>query len=98
MAQEEHTTTIDGHDPQYRYYLTTLDNPFDPVDDPDAWLLFDKLHHYNCNELVARFARTSDELSDSENQKEIRHAIARFIALEPTNNYIMLMKPMPKAL
>lgn len=80
---------------QQRYYLTTVDNPFDPVDELDSWLLYDKLNGYNSNELLARFARTSDELSDSENQLEIRNAIARIIALDPLNIYKMVEKPMP---
>lgn len=76
----------------HRYYLSTVDNPFDPLSEFDSWLLFDKLHGYNSNELLARFARTSDELSDSENQKEIRGAIARIIALDPFNLYVMIDK------
>ena len=79
----------------YRYYLTTVDNPFDPVEQQSSWLLYDKLNGYDRNELLSRFARTSDELSDSENQKEIRGAIARIIALDPLNIYTMLKKPMP---
>ena len=81
---------------QMRYYLTTVDNPFDPVDEQDSWMLYDKLHGYDSNEMLARFARTSDELSDGENQSEIRRAIARIIALDPFNIYKMLAKPMPK--
>lgn len=81
---------------QMRYFLTTVDNPFDPVDEQDSWMLFDKLNHYDSNEMLARFARTSDELSDSENQKEIRRAIAKIIALDPCNVYKMVEKPMPQ--
>ena len=81
---------------QMRYYLTTIDNPFDPVDEQDSWMLYDKLNGYDCNETLARFARTSDEISDSENQNEIRSAIARIIAPDPCNIYKMIAKPMPK--
>ncbi len=80
---------------QYRYYLTTIDNPFDPVDQLDSWLLYDKLNHYDSNELLARFARTSDELSDSVNQEEIRMAILKIMALDPNNIYTMVKKPLP---
>ena len=81
---------------QYRYFLTTIDNPFDPVDQQDSWLLFDELNNYKSNELLAKFAKTSDELSDAEVQEEIKRAIARIIAHDPLNIYVMVRKPMPK--
>ena len=80
---------------QSRYYLTTVDNPFDPVDQQYPWLLWDKLNGYDSNEMLARKARTSEELSDAENQQEIRRAIAEIIALDPNNVYTMIEKPMP---
>ncbi len=80
---------------QYRYYITTVDNPFDPVDQQDSWLLYDKLNHYDSNEKLALLARTSDELSDSVNQEEIRRAILKIMALDPNNIYTMVKKPLP---
>lgn len=80
---------------QLRYFLTTIDNPFDPVDQQDSWLLYDQLNNYRSNELLSSFARTSDELSDSDNQQEIRDACLRIMALDPNNIYIVVAKPMP---
>lgn len=80
---------------QLRYFLTTVDNPFDPVDQQDSWLLYDQLNGYKSNELLASFARTSEELSDYENQLEIREACLRIMALDPNNIYVMVAKPMP---
>lgn len=80
---------------QYRYFLTTIDNPFDPVEQQDSWLLYDKLNGYNSNEMLAKFANTSDELSDSITQTNIKDAIARIIALDPNNIYKVVRKLMP---
>ncbi len=78
---------------QYRHYLTTIDNPFDPVDQQESWRLFDKLHHYDSEEKTARLACTSDEHSDSLNQQYIREAILELMAADPLNIYIMVQKP-----
>ena len=80
---------------QYRYYITTTDNPFDPCDQFESWLLYDKMMGYDTLETLARFARTSDELSPSENQHEINEAITRIIVLDPLNMYKRVRKPMP---
>ena len=76
----------------YEYRLTTKDNPFDPFTQYDSWLNFDRLHaveHGNVytDQLLARFARTSDELSDSEYNDEINDAITRIIVVDPLDIY-----------
>ena len=78
---------------KYSYFITTVDNPFDPCDEFDSWLLYDKMHGYDSLELLARFARTSEELSDGENQFEINQAITRIIVLDPFNIYKRIKKP-----
>lgn len=81
---------------KYRYRLTTVDNPFDPFEQYESWLLYDKLHHYNTPETVAAFARTSDNgLTDSLNHEEINDAITRIIVLDPCNMYIRVRQPIP---
>lgn len=80
---------------QYRYYLTTFDNPFDPVDQQDSWMLYDKLNNYDSNEKLASLAKTSDELIDNVNQEDMRMAILKIMALDPNNIYTMIKKPMP---
>lgn len=65
------------------YGLTTKGNPYNVFDDYINWMNFDHQKGYNTSELLARIARTSDELSEEENQKEIERAIDEIINLHP---------------
>ena len=67
--------------------LTTFDNPYDPFEDFTSWLLFDNEKGYNTCNYLARIAKTSDELSDQENNKEIERAIDEIIYYDPFNMY-----------
>ena len=71
----------------YDIMLTTIDNPYDPFEQFDAWNLFDVLKGYNCCAYLARVARTSDELSDAENLEEIERAIDEIIKNDFMNIY-----------
>ena len=59
--------------------LTTVDNPFDPIKQFDQWFLFVVEKGYNSSAYLARIARTSEQLSDSENESEIERAIDEII-------------------
>ena len=59
--------------------LTTVDNPFDPIKQFDQWFLFDVEKGYNSSAYLARIARTSEQLSDYENESEIERAIDEII-------------------
>lgn len=79
--------------------LTTFDNPFNPIDDFDSWFSFEVENGYNTNGYLARFARTSDLLSDEENRAEIERAIDEAIETDPTCLYRKIEegeKPDPK--
>ena len=67
--------------------LTTFDNPFDPFDEFDSWYRFDVDKGYNSCSFLDRIARTSDQLSDFENEKEIERAIDEIIIYDPLNIY-----------
>lgn len=62
-----------------RFMLTTIDNPFDPFTEFDKWNQFDiEKGYYSCS-LLARIAKTSDSLTDYENELEIERAIDAII-------------------
>lgn len=67
--------------------LTTIDNPFDPFDQFDSWYQFDVDKGYNSCSYLARIARTSDQLSDAENEKEIERAINEILKYDFMNIY-----------
>lgn len=70
-----------------KYMLTTFDNPFDPFEQFDSWFLFDTEKGYNTCAYLARVARTSDQLSDKENETEIERAIDEIIKYDFMNIY-----------
>ena len=65
--------------------LTTIDNPFHPFNEFDLWLKFDKLHCYNSSELLDRFVRTSDALSDADQELAYEEAIDHIVESEWLN-------------
>lgn len=67
--------------------LTTNDNPFDPFDQFDSWFMYDVDNGYNSCAFLDRVARTSDSLSDGENEAEIERAIDEIIKYDPLNIY-----------
>ena len=69
------------------YMLTTKDNPFDPFEQFDSWFLFDVEKGYNSCAYLARIARTSDQFSDKENEKEVENAIDEIIKYDFMNIY-----------
>ena len=62
-----------------RCAITTVDNPYDPIDNFNEWFLFDIEKGYNTCGYLARIAKTSEQLSDSENDEEIEKAINEII-------------------
>ena len=67
--------------------LTTTDNPFDPFKQFDSWFLFDVEKGHNTCSYLGRIARTSEQLSDQENDEEIERAIDEIIKLDFMNKY-----------
>lgn len=67
--------------------LTTIDNPYDPFDEFDQWLQFDTEMNYGTCSFLDRVARTSDSLSDTENEQELERAIDEIILYDPANKY-----------
>lgn len=69
------------------YMLTTIDNPFDPFDQFDSWLQFDKEHRYNSSERLMRIAKVSDDMTQHEIDLETERAIDEIIKYDFVNIY-----------
>lgn len=72
--------------------ITTLDNPFDPIDEFDDWYRFDTDKGYNTCAYLDRIALTSDSLSEQENLNEIERAIDEIIKFDFENKYKKVKK------
>lgn len=70
-----------------RFLLTTVDNPYHPVDDFEKWLAFDEEHGYYTNQRIAKVQQTSRYLTDAENQRIINGIIDDFIRLDELGLY-----------
>jgi hypothetical protein len=72
--------------------LTTIDNPFDPFTQWDEWKRFDEdMKYYTC-EYLARIAKTSDDLSDADNESAIEDAINEIVSLNILGVYRKVFK------
>ena len=67
--------------------ITTVDNPYDPSNQLDSWFLYDVTMNHNTCALLGRIARTSDQLSDAENDAEIERAIDDIIKYDVEKIY-----------
>lgn len=77
---------------QQQCMLTTIDNPFDPFEQFHSWFLFDVEKGYNTCAYLGRIARTSEQLSDEENDIEVERAIDEIIKYDFMNIYKKVKK------
>lgn len=59
--------------------LTTIDNPFDPIDNFDEWYAFDMQKGYNSCAYLARIVSDSNKFIDEEIRKDTEEAIDEII-------------------
>ena len=59
--------------------LTTIDNPFDPFTQFDSWFQFDEEKGYHTCQFLAKIARTSSEMSDSDYELALDRAIDEIV-------------------
>ena len=67
--------------------LTTFDNPYNPITEFDKWFQYDEDDDYHSSGYLARIARTSNQMSDEENDMEIERAIDEIIDIDPFGIY-----------
>lgn len=61
--------------------LTTVDNPFNPFTQWDEWYAFDESKGYYTCAYLARIAKSSDELSEADEDLAIQLAIDEIVNL-----------------
>lgn len=59
--------------------LTTVDNPYNPFSEFEQWFLFDVEHGYDSCGYLDRIAKTSDAMTDEEEDKELERAIDEIV-------------------
>lgn len=59
--------------------LTTVDNPYHPVDQFQEWYNFDTSHGYHTLSLLARIAVVSDEMSEIDYKKDLEVAMEEIV-------------------
>ena len=70
-----------------RAMITTFDNPYDPQEEFSQWFIFDVTKGYNTCAYLSRIAKTSEQLSDEENERENERAIDEIIKYDFMNIY-----------
>ncbi len=64
--------------------ITTVDNPFHPIDDFDRWLSYDIANGYNTANYLANIAHVSDLLPNKYNDEEVERSIDEIVGTNPT--------------
>lgn len=75
------------------FLLSTSDNPFCPFYQFNDWLRFDEDSQYFTLSYLASIARTSDDLSDEDNDRATLSAMNDILQLNLTGNYIKVFRP-----
>jgi len=64
-------------------YVTTYDNPWDPVTQWDDWMRRDMDLGYNSVAYLDRITDTNDDMTEEEYQREMEQAIDRMVMMQP---------------
>jgi hypothetical protein len=68
--------------------LTTVDNPWNPFTNFDEWDAWDRAHGYHTTAFLARVARSSDELTEADQELAIDLAIEEIVSENVCGMYI----------
>ncbi len=77
--------------------LTTFDNPYSPFEQFNEWFMFDMDKGYCTCAYLDIIARTSDLMSEEENDREIERAIDEIIKYDFMNIYKKVLEESDKA-
>ena len=72
--------------------LSTVDNPYDPFEQFNLWLMFDKEKGYDSCERLARLVDLTDDMTQKEIDEEIERAMDELIKLDFTDTFIKVYK------
>lgn len=72
--------------------LTTIDNPYNPFTHFDEWFAYDEAKGYYTCSYLARFAYTSSDLSDLDQQQAIEKAMDEIVFTNPLGIYKKIYK------
>lgn len=76
-----------------QHMLTTVDNPYNPFKDFDAWYQWDTAAGYHTTSFLARIVRSSDALSDADQALAIEQAIQEIVKENVNGMYRMVEDP-----
>lgn len=79
-------------DKEERFMLTTIDNPYNPFTNFEEWYAFDVNKGYYTCAYLARVTKTSEDLSDLDQQLAIENAIDEIIRLNVLGIYKKISK------
>ena len=72
--------------------LTTVDNPFNPFDDFESWLNFDRVKGYFTSERLARVSVHTNELSEVDEFRMVEEAMDSLIEIDEFDNLKKLVR------
>lgn len=79
-----------------RYALTTVDNPYDPIDQFDEWFEWDRACGYDTLDYLGRIVIYSSELSDADQALAVSQAIDEIIVEHGDTFYKKLSREIPE--
>jgi hypothetical protein len=74
-------------------WVTTLDNPFNPLEDMENWKRFDEDYGYNTTSLICRYLHDADDISDESYYEALEEAVDIICRFNFTGNYRKVQKP-----
>lgn len=80
---------------EWEVWITTIDNPWDPLNSFPQWFEWDTINGYNTCAYVARICKIDDTFSDAEEFASIEDAIDEIIKYDFLNIYKKVKRFIP---